>query len=73
MYLSNICFFFFTSMTFIPLDVSNHHPHLSLAEDAIEAEGFLHFVELLSSASHPWINVIQLWFDFLLLICLLSV
>ena len=60
-------------MTFIPLDVSNHHPHLSLAEDAIEAEGFLHFVELLSSASHPWINVIQLWFDFLLLICLLSV
>lgn len=60
-------------MSFIPFDVSNQHPHLSLAEDAIEAEGFLHFGELLSSASLPWIDVTQLLFDFLLLICLLSV
>ena len=60
-------------MSFIPFDISNQHPHLSLAEDAIEVEGFLHFGELLSSASLPWIDVTQLLFDFLLLICLLSV
>lgn len=64
MCLSNICFLLLHINDFHPpLSVSNLYPHLPLAEDAIEAEVSSIFGELLSSASLPWINVIQLLFE----------
>ena len=62
---------------FLPFEAPNHypqHPLLSLAEDGILGEVFGHFGQLLSfSSSLPYIYIIQLLFDFLLLICLMSV
>ena len=75
--LSNICFSISKSIALIPFEVSKQgpqHPHLSLAEDGISGEGFCHFGELLCSpGSLPWIHVVKLLLDFLLLTHLMSV
>ena len=68
----NLCFSLCMSVGFILFEVPNHfaqHPLLSLAEDGIEGESFSHFGELFSFVGFlPCIRVIQLLFDFLLLI-----
>ena len=59
-----------------PHEFPNHypqHPSLSLAEDGIYSDGFIHLGELLSFlGSLSCTHVIEVLLDFLLLLCLLS-
>ena len=75
--LENVCFSISMSIAFLPFDVQNaysQHLLLSLAEDGTKFKGFSHFDEVLSfPGSLPCINAIKLLFNFLLLICLMSI
>ena len=76
-YLPNIVFSIFTWIAFLPSEVPKHypqHPLLSLVEDGIWGEGFGLFGKLLRfPGSLLCIHGIKLLFDFLLLICVMSI
>ena len=61
----------------LPFEILNQYPpisSLSLAEDLLYWKRSYHFSELLSfPGSFPCVHVTKLSFDFLLLICLMSI